>query len=546
MGRRTALLLPVGLGLVGLLPALGAGFVHDDARQLLENPLLRDLGNLPVLWRTGVWAGAGSGSSWYRPLMTSSFALDHALFGFSAPALHAVQLALYGLVVALALRLVWEVTRDPLRTLLTGLLFAPHPLNAEPAVWISARCELLAGAGGLAALLLHRAGLERRASARASGWHAAAGLALAFGLFGKESAVGFGVAFPVLDRLHGASWKPAALLARYAAPGLALAAYALLRRAALGDVSAELLGPVPPGALLAAMGQGMRRVLWPATLSLAPPPPTSLDALLGVLVLAAAGAAAVVAVARRSTWAVPLAVGLPHLVVAALGAARVGELADRYLVWVVFATAWGLAGALPRLLAPRPALLAAALTAGLLGAASWQRARVFESDERLWTDAWRKNPTSVRAAINLAAARLQADDPRGALAWLDQAERLAPGDRQIALNRAAAADASGDATGARRILEGLRAEAPQDPEVHRALGHLALERGDAGAALHHYEVALRGLPLSAEAWAGRGVALLELGRRAEARAALERALALDPAVQNAPALRRLLEGLRAP
>ena len=43
-----------------------------------------------------------------------------------------------------------------------------------------------------------------------------------------------------------------------------------------------------------------------------------------------------------------------------------------------------------------------------------------------------------------------------------------------------------------------------------------------------------------EAWAGLGVVLHRRDRRSEARAAVERALHLDPEVQNAAALRRLL------
>ena len=49
-------------------------------------------------------------------------------------------------------------------------------------------------------------------------------------------------------------------------------------------------------------------------------------------------------------------------------------------------------------------------------------------------------------------------------------------------------------------------------------------------------------PLAAEAFAGLGVTRYQQGRRDEARRAIERALALDARVQNADALRRLLEG----
>jgi hypothetical protein len=82
-------------------PAVTGGFVHDDHRQIAGNPLLQDLRRLPSLWATDVWAGVGSASSWYRPLMMSSFALDHAFFGLSPFAMHAVSLVLHAALVVL-------------------------------------------------------------------------------------------------------------------------------------------------------------------------------------------------------------------------------------------------------------------------------------------------------------------------------------------------------------------------------------------------------------------------------------------------------------
>ena len=74
--RPWTLALPALLAFLVFVPALRGGFVHDDVPQVARNPLVQDLRFVPTLLRTGVWAGAGSGSSWYRPLMTTSFALD--------------------------------------------------------------------------------------------------------------------------------------------------------------------------------------------------------------------------------------------------------------------------------------------------------------------------------------------------------------------------------------------------------------------------------------------------------------------------------------
>jgi tetratricopeptide (TPR) repeat protein len=71
---------------------------------------------------------------------------------------------------------------------------------------------------------------------------------------------------------------------------------------------------------------------------------------------------------------------------------------------------------------------------------------------------------------------------------------------------------------------------PEDEEVHvlLQLAELALEGGDAKMALHRYEEAIQQEEKSADAWAGKGVALQQLGRFREALEAYDRALSLEP------------------
>jgi tetratricopeptide (TPR) repeat protein len=145
----------------------------------------------------------------------------------------------------------------------------------------------------------------------------------------------------------------------------------------------------------------------------------------------------------------------------------------------------------------------------------------------------------VRAAINLAALALDRGAPREALDWLSAASALAPGDPQVELNRAVAEEQLGDAAAARMRLDALLARhAHYWPAALRA-GHLALDAKDWDAAAERYEQALRAHPLAAEAWAGLGVARERQGRRADAARAIDRALAIDPRVENADALRAL-------
>jgi tetratricopeptide (TPR) repeat protein len=531
---------PPALAVLVLAPALAGGFVHDDRAQIVGNPLVKDLAFLPEIFASGAWAGAGSASSWYRPLMLASFALDHALFGWLAPAWHAVQLALFAGVVALGARLVARLEGDERVACLAAVLFAVHPVNAEAAAWLSARGDLLAAAAGLAALLLHRGSLER--AAPGGGAAGLAALAFLAALLAKESALAFAPALVALDRLQDVGFRPAALARRWAGFAAALGVYAALRARALGGASAGIAEPLDPLLALGAAGQGLLRLALPVGLGIEPPAPAPVHALLAGVGAAAAGAALVLAWRARSALLVPLALGGASLALAAAGAARVGALGDRYLLLPALCAGWLAArGVLALPGRARAAGLAAAAAAGLvLAVLSFRHVDVYRTDERLWSEAWRVNPRSARAALNLASARLDAGDPSGAEAWLARAEALAPRDPLVALDRAVAAEQRGDAAAARRQLLELLEHTPGYWPAQLRLGHLALAAAALDEAAARYEATLRAHALSAEAWAGLGVVRAEQGRAAEARAALARALDLDPDVQNADALRRLL------
>src|SRR5262249_18711668 len=152
---------------------------------------------------------------------------------------------------------------------------------------------------------------------------------------------------------------------------------------------------------------------------------------------------------RRSVSMLPLGLGLGlgFLAIAALGAARLGEVADRYLVLPAFAAAWlacaGVA-ALP-LPARRAGFAAIGAPALGIGLASAPRSRVYGTADSLWAVAFAKNRRSVRAARNLGAVHLARGEPRPALEWLDRAAALAPDDPEVELDRAIAVEQLGDA-----------------------------------------------------------------------------------------------------
>ncbi len=84
------------------------------------------------------------------PLTVASY----ALLGRSALAAHAWNVALHLVVALLVLALSFELWRDR-RAIWPALLFAAHPLVAEPVAWATGRKDLLAAALVLSPVLLH-------------------------------------------------------------------------------------------------------------------------------------------------------------------------------------------------------------------------------------------------------------------------------------------------------------------------------------------------------------------------------------------------------
>lgn len=92
------------------------------------------------------------------------------------------------------------------------------------------------------------------------------------------------------------------------------------------------------------------------------------------------------------------------------------------------------------------------------------------------------------------------------------------------------------------VLRAARDEAPKEEELALLLAALESRRGDTAGAARTLESLLATRPRNADAWNNLGIARAQLGRREEARAAFQRALAIAPAHASA---RRNLERIEA-
>lgn len=157
------------LVLLAAMLAYGASllgtFVYDDIHSVSANPAITELGNIGRFFVDPTLFSA-TGNNMYRPVLLTSFALDHAIGGGAAWVFKLQSLLLHALCSMLLLLLGRAHGLRGWPMLAAALLFAVHPLASEAVNLVSARSELLL----LFGLLLGLHGHLRLLANRRSGW----------------------------------------------------------------------------------------------------------------------------------------------------------------------------------------------------------------------------------------------------------------------------------------------------------------------------------------------------------------------------------------
>jgi protein O-mannosyl-transferase len=489
--------------LLAYLQTLGGPLLWDDRFLILGAGEAEQHKSLAEFLRAPFWQGEGqaTNTSYYRPLVKLSFALDARVHGANAGGYHLTNVVLHTLNAWLVLLLL--LRRGGVRrgtAALLAIAWALLPRLAEAAAWISGRTDLLATAFTLGALLAWERALGRRLLA--------AGLVL-LGLLAKESAAAGLCALALAEATRLARedgklrWgRLAKLLAPLALTG---AAYLALR---LGAV-----GLPPPAVKLGAVGR-----LATFLESLGSYAAMLLDVYRPRAVIGRVGAWSPEGVAAGAAvlfgggflvqrWrgrltpngalALGLGVGalLPVLHLFPLPLRTL--VADRFLYLPAAALALGFGPAVDRRLGvKRGYWLASIALVASLGYATYRRAALWSDETAFWVETYLETPRLNNAAVTelvgvyyraalwedalaLSERGLDYDDPnRAALRY----------DKAICLSRL------GRLSEARGVLEQLSSRRP-DPEAELALGLVELRSGDFAAAERRFAgLARRGAP----------------------------------------------------
>jgi tetratricopeptide (TPR) repeat protein len=424
-------------------------------------------------------------------------------------------------------------------------VWALHPVTVQSVAWAT---ELKNCQSGLFYLLALLAWTRSGQNKKSWGWYGAALAAFAAALLSKTATVTLPFALIAIDLWQRRPFDARAV-ARWT-PFFALAALAgIWTLGGHRDLVAGAEWDLPPGERLALAGRCvwfyLAKLAWPFDLSFVY---TRWDAtaigagawlpLVGVAALAGAAAWRW----RRGDRATPAAliyfVGalLPVLNFFRMYYARYSYVADHWqylasmgaVAWAVGGAAWLAARGRDARAIEKIGLIATALALLFLGSLTWRQARVYRDNETLWLDVLAHNPAASVAYNNLGIHYYEQGDAAMAEGTLRAGLEIDPGDPELATIL------GGVLIGQRRwaeALEWLRVAdraLPDDAEIANNMGLAEAGLGRPDAAVAHFRRALALEPRMIEAVNNLVKTLLENGRRAEAVAAVEKALRVLP------------------
>lgn len=511
-----------GLALAAVLlwlPSLHGEFIYDDVAMVVNNPVLRDPGNLVALLRFDPT----------RPLLTLSWVLSHAVGGFQPWAFRLPNILLHAGTAVLAAWLAGWLARArgdsaPSRqALVAGLFFACTPMATETVAYVASRSTGLCAFLGFAFLSTAVREIEAtRLSRRLRAW---ALLLLAHA--SKEEAAAFPVLLVLLDLFGpaGGRWREVVRRWRLHVPFLALPVLGFVaRRLVVGSWLPNPTWPYDlwlrtqavefPGYLLRALvpldpafHRGTAASPWP-------PGPW------GVLLLALLLSCLVL------VWWRPfskLSFAISWMAVALFPSSTIVPLKELVVDHRAYTGGFGAAFAAAGWLAVpgRAPLAAAALV--VMSVRTLMEQRTVSTSAGAWENAAARAPEASEARLGLGLVRLEQGRTEEAIGELQAATRLTPRDARAWSNLSAALRAAGRAEEAVGALERALPLLPGDARLQFNLGVLYAEQGQLALAEERFSRAAELDPPLPQAMLNAATLKLRRGDTAGAQALLDRA-----------------------
>lgn len=470
-------------------------FVYDDVPLIVENPLIKNVSNVPLFFSQEDFLD-GSHTGYYRPLIPFFYLADYLVWGLNPFGYHLTNLLLHLCVVALVFSFARRIFDAPVGAFWTSLFFGLHPANTEAVTFITGRNNVICAVFILLSVLSY---LKYR-DAGGRGWFALSLVSFFLGLLAKEFALFVPIMLVSLDVVQRRIRRRDAWI--YPTFLLPLMAYLLMRAAVLNDALGVRL---TIGELPRRMFDAVGIMASYLRLSVFPIGQKALYAIQSIPVyqtaLALAGIIVILLVLyrqRHHRWLMIASVWyflflLPVLNIIPLSGS---PMAERYLYVPLIGMAVGFGGmmaATPGERTMAPLRLFALLFLAGFALLTVIRNPVWKNDESLYGDMIRTTPSSYKGYYNLGEVRYK----------------------------------QGDRDGAKQLWEKVLEVRPDMMAVHNNLGVLYEETGDYGRAEAHYRAVLNVRSMS-EVVRNLGNVLAKQGRHAEAEESYQRAILLEP------------------
>jgi tetratricopeptide (TPR) repeat protein len=524
-------LILLALASVPYLNTLSNAFVLDDIGIIVDNPLVREVGNVGTIFTTNYWSRGEKGVSGgidpglYRPLTVWSYALDYKIGKLDPAGYHIDNVALHAGATVLLFLIAVELLGSAGAAFAAAAIFAVHPIHTEAVSSIVGRAEVLATFFFLLAFWFGR--LPRSGAPfvawRAAASTAAAGLFYLLGLFSKETAVTLPAVMLIYDWIHREDFlgtpqrrkPPGAIplgfvVGRYAVFALAAGIYFLFRAHAVtaaSNIWVGWVGVTGPRRIFTAsrvLMEYLGMLVFPYTLSAeywgpGLPIASSLfdpGVLLSVLLWVAIGYLAIWSLRRAR----PLFFSLAWFFGTILPVSNfffpigVGK-AERilYLASAGFYLCIGwLCEKLERKLEWKPlliVLLVPVLCAFALR--TWYRNFDWKDDLALALATMREFPNSPLMANRAGQEYSRRGDKEKALAYLEQSVRERPDSAIYRINLAQAYDLYGRRADAIREYRTALQLDPNSAEAHSALGAIYFAASQIDPAIEEFKASIR-------------------------------------------------------
>lgn len=541
-------------------------FIWDDPYLITENPSIRDLSNIPLFFRPYYWnvSHPSPGSqALYRPLRTTSFALDYHFWGLNPAGYHLTNLLLHMANVVLVFFVISAIAKAPSENglqiaddqgllmslpFLTALLFAAHPIHTESVTYIKNRSDLLAALFFWSAFLLFikydpaMSKLLRRLITAGSL------LCFTLALLSKEMAL----SLPLVLLLYITCFRDRSEWFRTFGR---VVPYGLVAVLSLWFSQTMFTAVAPPKALvrldliphILAVVKTLGTYLW----LLAFPVNLNAERAFSVpryfwepgIVFSLAVPAGIAIVAGRSRVRTPLVLfGIAYVFITLLPAANIVFLISRpvaeqrlYIPSLGFCllTAWVLHALYQRKIRfLRPSSTAVLVSAGMIVAAygigTYQRNKDWRDPITFYTRTIQSNPGSPRIYNNLGIALAEQGRRDEAIVNYKTALRIDP-EYASAYNNLGVelAETNRPDEAVKYYKKALRIK-PDYAAAHYNLGTALIRSGNMASAVDHIETALRLAPDNVEALNALGLIYDDAGRFKEAVNAFIRALGIKP------------------